>query len=128
MSQITKVGVIGAGHMGSGIAQKIAQEGIEVVLIDIKDEFVKNGLNTIKSLLQSGIKRKIFTQEQMDEVLARIEGSTDLNAVADADFVIEAVFEDRQVKTQLFQNLDSICSEKTIFATNTSTFYVSEFA
>lgn len=128
MSQISKIGVIGAGHMGSGIAQKIAQEGIDVVLIDIKDEFVANGLNTIKKLLQNGIKRKIFTQDQMDAILTRIKGSTDLNAVADADIVIEAVFEDRQVKTQLFQNLDSICSEKTIFATNTSTFYVSEFA
>jgi enoyl-CoA hydratase / 3-hydroxyacyl-CoA dehydrogenase len=128
MSQISKIGVIGAGHMGSGIAQKIAQEGINVVLLDIKDEFVANGLGTIKSLLQNGIKRKIFTQDQVDEILTRIEGTCDLNAVADADIVIEAVFEDRQVKTQLFHNLDSICSEKTIFATNTSTFYVSEFA
>ncbi|MEN8211986.1 MAG: 3-hydroxyacyl-CoA dehydrogenase NAD-binding domain-containing protein [Thermodesulfobacteriota bacterium] len=128
MSQISKVGVIGAGHMGSGIAQKIAQEGINVVLLDIKDEFVSNGLGTIKSLLQNGIKRKIFTQDQVDEILTRINGTTDLNAVADADIVIEAIFEDRQVKTQLFQNLDNICSEKTIFATNTSTFYVSEFA
>jgi len=128
MSQISKIGVIGAGHMGSGIAQKVAQEGIDVVLIDIKDEFVYNGLLTIKKLLQSGIKRKIFTQDQVDEILTRIKGTTDLNAVADADIVIEAVFEDKQVKTQLFKNLDNICSEKTIFATNTSSFYVSEFA
>ncbi len=128
MSQISKIGVIGAGHMGSGIAQKIAQEGMNVVLIDIKPEYVEKGLMNIKNLLAGGIKRKIFSQEQVDQTLGRIRGTTDLKAVADADLVIEAVFEDRQVKTQLFQNLDGICSEKTIFATNTSSFYVAEFA
>src|SRR3989339_582225 len=128
MSQISKIGVIGAGHMGSGIAQKIAQEGMDVVLIDIKQEYVEKGLGTIKSLLDGGIKRKIFTQEKADQTLSRITGATDLNAVADVDLVIEAVFEDRKVKTQLFLNLDKVCSEKTIFATNTSSFYVGEFA
>src|SRR3989339_34786 len=128
MSQISKIGVIGAGHMGSGIAQKIAQEGMDVVLIDIKPEYVEKGMAGIKSLLEGGMKRKIFTQGQVDQTLSRIQGTTDLKAVAEADLVIEAVFEDRQVKTQLFQNLDQICGEKTIFATNTSSFYVAEFA
>jgi enoyl-CoA hydratase/3-hydroxyacyl-CoA dehydrogenase len=128
MSQISKIGVIGAGHMGSGIAQKIAQEGMNVVLIDIKQEYVEKGLASIKSLLEGGMKRKIFTRDQVDQTLSRIQGTTDLKAVAEADLVIEAVFEDRQVKTQLFQNLDQICAAKTIFATNTSSFYVSEFA
>ncbi len=128
MSQISKIGVIGAGHMGSGIAQKIAQEGMTVVLIDIKPEYVEKGMAGIKSLLEGGMKRKIFTQDQVDQTLSRIQGTTDLKAVADADLVIEAVFEDRQVKTQLFQNLDQVCGEKTIFATNTSSFYVAEFA
>lgn len=128
MSQISKVGIIGAGHMGSGIAQKIAQEGIDVVLVDIREEYVKKGLSSIKDLLQGGVKRKIFTRDQMDETLKRIKGTTDLGAVANADIVVEAVFEDKLVKTQLFQDLDDICSENTIFATNTSSFYVSEFA
>lgn len=128
MSQISKIGVIGAGNMGSGIAQKIAQEGFDVVLIDIKNEFVEKGLATINQVMQSGVKRKVFTQEQMDKTLTRIQGTTDFNAVADVDIVVEAVFEDKQVKTQLFQKLDGICSEKTIFATNTSSFYVTEFA
>jgi enoyl-CoA hydratase/3-hydroxyacyl-CoA dehydrogenase len=114
--------------MGSGIAQKIAQEGMDVVLIDIKPEYVEKGLAGIKSLLEGGMKRKIFTQDQVDQTLSRIQGTTDLKAVADADLIIEAVFEDRQVKTQLFQNLDQICAAKTIFATNTSSFYVAEFA
>jgi len=128
MSQISKIGVIGAGHMGSGIAQKIAQEGMNVVLVDIKPEYVEKGLLNIKNLLAGGIKRKIFTQDQVDQTLGRITGTADMKAVADADLIIEAVFEDRQVKTQLFQNLDGICDEKTIFATNTSSFYVAEFA
>jgi enoyl-CoA hydratase/3-hydroxyacyl-CoA dehydrogenase len=128
MSQITKIGVIGAGNMGSGIVQKIAQEGIPVVMVDLKEEFVERGLGTIRRLLQEGVDRKIFKPEQVQEILARVQGTTDFNAVADADIVIEAVFEDKQVKTDLFQRLDRICSPKTILATNTSSFYVRDFA
>ena len=128
MSQINKIGVIGAGNMGSGIAQKMAQEGLNVVMVDIKDEFVQRGLATIKGLLQEGVKRKIFKPEQAEATLARITGTTDFGAVADADLVVEAVFEDKKVKADLFQNLDQICSEKTILATNTSSFFVREFA
>ena len=128
MSTINKIGVVGAGNMGSGIVQKLAQEGIPVVMVDIKDEFVEKGMNTIKTLLHEGIERKIFTQEQVDEILSRITGTTDLNAVSDADIVIEAVFEDKDVKTEVFKKLDNICSDHTILATNTSSFYVKEFA
>ncbi|HIJ56306.1 MAG TPA: 3-hydroxyacyl-CoA dehydrogenase family protein, partial [Deltaproteobacteria bacterium] len=128
MASIRKIGVIGAGNMGSGIVQKLAQEGIPVVMVDIKDEFVEKGMNTIKTLLYEGIERKIFTQEQVDEILSRITGTTDLNAVSDADIVIEAVFEDKDVKTEVFKKLDRTCSDHTILATNTSSFYVKEFA
>ncbi|MEE4266210.1 MAG: 3-hydroxyacyl-CoA dehydrogenase NAD-binding domain-containing protein [Desulfobacteraceae bacterium] len=128
MSQINKVGVIGAGNMGSGIAQKMAQEGLNVVMVDIKEEFVNRGLETIKRLLAEGVERKIFKPEQVDATLARITGTTDFSAVADADLVVEAVFEDKQVKADLFQKLDQVCSEKTILATNTSSFFVREFA
>jgi len=128
MSQINKIGVIGAGNMGSGIAQKMAQEGLNVVVVDIKEEFVERGLNTIKQLLQEGVDRKIFTPQQVEKTLSRIKGSTDFTAVADADLVVEAVFEDKKVKVDLFKNLDRICSDKTILATNTSSFYVREFA
>ena len=86
MSHITKIGVVGAGNMGSGIAQKIAQEGIPVVMVDLKDEFVQRGLGTIRRLLQEGVERK------------------------------------------LFKKLDQVCSPATILATNTSSFYVREFA
>ncbi len=128
MSVINKIGVIGAGNMGSGIAQKIAQEGIPVVMVDLKEDFVQRGMNTIKKLLDEGVERKIFTPDQVKTILGRITGTTDMNAVADADIVIEAVFEDKAVKTDLFQKLDPICSKKTILATNTSSFYVKEFA
>ena len=128
MSQINKIGVIGAGNMGSGIAQKIAQEGINVVLVDITDEFVERGLGIIKQLLGEGVERKIFTSAQVEQVLSRITGTTDFKAVADADLVIEAVFEDKQVKSDLFKKLDQLCDRKTILATNTSSFFVHEFA
>jgi enoyl-CoA hydratase/3-hydroxyacyl-CoA dehydrogenase len=128
MAQINKIGVIGAGNMGSGIAQKMAQEGLNVVMLDIKDEFVQRGLETIRGLLNEAVERKIFKPEQVEATLARIKGTTDFNDVADADLVVEAVFEDKKVKADLFQNLDQICSDKTILATNTSSFFVREFA
>jgi enoyl-CoA hydratase/3-hydroxyacyl-CoA dehydrogenase len=128
MNQIKKIGVIGAGNMGSGIAQKISQEGMNVTIVDIKAEFVKTGIANIENTLSEGVKRRIFSREQMESTLARISGTTDLSRVADADIVIEAVYEDRKIKSELFGKLDSICSEKTILATNTSGFLVSEFA
>jgi enoyl-CoA hydratase/3-hydroxyacyl-CoA dehydrogenase len=128
MTQINKIGVIGAGNMGSGIVQKIAQEGLPVVMVDVKDEFVQRGLSNIKSILSDAVARKIFSPVAVEEILARITATTDMNAVADADIVIEAVFEDKQVKTEVFQKLDQICDPKTILATNTSSFYVREFA
>jgi enoyl-CoA hydratase / 3-hydroxyacyl-CoA dehydrogenase len=128
MSQINKIGVIGAGNMGSGIAQKIAQEGLNVVVVDIKDEYVERGLGTIKQLLNEGVERKIFSPAQVEEIFSRITGTTDFSTVADADLVIEAVFEDKQVKSDLFKKLDRLCSQKTILATNTSSFFVREFA
>jgi enoyl-CoA hydratase / 3-hydroxyacyl-CoA dehydrogenase len=128
MSQIKKIGVVGAGNMGNGIVQKIAQEGIPVVMVDIKDEFVQRGMNTIETTLREGIERKLFKPEQLEVILSRITGTTDFNAMADADIVIEAVFEDKHVKTEVFRKLDRICAAHTILATNTSSFYVKEFA
>jgi len=128
VSEINKIGVIGAGNMGSGIAQKIAQEGIPVVMVDTEDRFVERGLASIDTMLQEAVDRKILTTDQVDDVRSRITGTTDLTSVADADLVIEAIFEDKAVKSDLFKKLDSICSDHTILATNTSSFYVREFA
>ncbi len=128
MTQFRKIGVIGAGNMGSGIAQKIAQEGLPVVMVDIQESFVERGLNTIKGLLDEGVARKLFAPAQVTEIMSRITGTTDFNQVADADLVVEAVFEDKQVKLDLFKKLEDICSPETILATNTSSFYVKDFA
>jgi enoyl-CoA hydratase/3-hydroxyacyl-CoA dehydrogenase len=123
-----KIGIIGAGHMGNGIAQKTAQEGLFVVMVDIKEEFVERGMNTIRSTLEEGVKRQILRPEQVEDIMGRIVGTTNLKDVADCDLVIEAVFEDMGVKNELFSNLDRICGEKTILATNTSTFSVDELS
>jgi enoyl-CoA hydratase/3-hydroxyacyl-CoA dehydrogenase len=128
MSSINKIAVIGAGNMGSGIAQKIAQEGLNVILVDVKEEFVERGINIIRKMLKEAVERKILNSEQVHDILSRIIGTCDFEMVADADLVIEAVFEDKKVKSDLFKKLDRICSEKTILATNTSSFYVHEFA
>ncbi|MFO7751800.1 MAG: 3-hydroxyacyl-CoA dehydrogenase NAD-binding domain-containing protein [Desulfobacteraceae bacterium] len=128
MAQINRISVIGAGNMGSGIAQKLAQEGIDVILLDIDEAFVKRGMETIRSLLEQGIDRGLFTQEKVEEIMSGITGTTDMEAVKGSDIVIEAVFEDKSVKTDLFKKLDSLCDQKTIFATNTSSFYVKDFA
>jgi enoyl-CoA hydratase/3-hydroxyacyl-CoA dehydrogenase len=128
MSQINKIAVIGAGTMGSGIAQKIAQEGLNVVLVDTKEEFVERGINNIRQTLKEAMDRKILDKEQVHDILSRIIGTCDYQMVADADLVIEAVFEDKQIKFDLFEKLDKICQPKTILATNTSSFYVHEFA
>lgn len=128
MKKITTIGVVGAGNMGSGIAQKLAMEGLQVILADTTDEFVARGKKIIQKILGEGLEKKLLTEKQLDAAMARIQGTTDLNDLADADMVIEAIFEDEQAKKQLFQQLDRICAEHTILATNTSSFYVRQFA
>jgi enoyl-CoA hydratase/3-hydroxyacyl-CoA dehydrogenase len=123
-----KIGIIGAGAMGSGIAQKTAQEGFDVIMVDVKPEFVERGLNIIKTTLQEALDKKILTQEKVDEILGRVRGTTDMNDIKDCDMVIEAVFENMAVKKDLFKRLDKICEPKTIIASNTSTFSVNDLA
>jgi len=126
--KIRKLGIIGSGNMGSGIAQKAAQEGLQVVMVDVEEKFVKNGIDNIKKILSEAVNRGIFTQQKIDEILKLIKGTTDKNEVKDADFVIEAVFEDIEIKKTLFKSLDDICQDKTIFATNTSSFSITDLA
>lgn len=123
-----KVGIVGAGTMGSGVAQKLAQEGFEVVMVDMKEEFVEKGINNIKETLDEGIERGIFSREQVDEIMSRVKSSTRYEDVADADLVIEAVFEDMKVKSEVFEKLDKACGPNTIIATNTSSLSVAELA
>ena len=126
--KIKKVGIIGAGNMGSGIAQKVAQEGLQVTMVDVEEQYVQRGIENIKKTLADGVKRGIFTQEQTTEILSRIKGTTNKDEVKDADLVIEVVFEDIGVKKDLFKYLDGICKNNTVFASNTSSFSITELA
>lgn len=128
MAQLKKIGVVGAGNMGSGIVQKLAQEGFDVVMQDLTSAFVARGRARIRALLGEAVERKIFTPAQVDEILARIYDTTSLEELADCDYVIEAVFEDETVKKELFAGLDKICGPETVLATNTSSFSVTGLA
>ncbi|WP_102346238.1 3-hydroxyacyl-CoA dehydrogenase/enoyl-CoA hydratase family protein [Bacillus sp. Marseille-P3661] len=128
MSKSLKVGVVGAGNMGSGIAQKMAQEGLNVTLVDLTEEQVQRGVSIISSTLKEGIDRGIFTEQQVTNTLNRIHATSDYDALKDVDLVVEAVFEDKEIKGSLFAKLDKICDEKTIFATNTSGIYIRDLA
>ncbi|OYT43976.1 3-hydroxybutyryl-CoA dehydrogenase [Thermoplasmatales archaeon ex4484_6] len=126
--EIRKIAVIGAGQMGHGIALVSAQAGYDVILNDIKEEFVQGGLKRIeKSLLRSVDKGRI-DEETKNETLGRITGTTSLQDLKDADLVIEAIFENARVKKELFTDLDGICGEKCIFASNTSTIPITDLA
>ena len=125
---MNKIGIIGAGNMGSGIVQKTAQEGLSVVMVDLKPEFVEKGMKSIRAMLEEAVERKLLRPQHIDDILACIKGTTDLADVKDCDLIIEAVFEDMDVKKDLFARLDELCESKAILATNTSSFSVEEMA
>lgn len=125
---IRKFAVIGAGNMGSGIAQKIATEGATVILVDLDDEKVARGVGIIQRMLQQGVERKVFRPEQAEQILARVHGTSDWSRLAEADLVIEAVFEDLEVKRKAFARLGAVCRPDAILATNTSSFLVRDVA
>ena len=125
---LRRLGVVGAGNMGSGIAQKMATEGYPVILVDLDKQQVARGLKRIEDTLAEGRDRRIFTAEQAEAIRGRIKGKTEPLALADCDLVVEAVFEDLEVKLDLFRRLDQVCDPKTILATNTSSFSVTELA
>lgn len=127
-STIRRYAVVGAGNMGSGIAQKIATEGFPVVLLDREQGFVDRGLATIRRLLDEAVARKIKTEAEVQEILGRIVGTTTWEDLGDVDLVIEAVFEDLEVKRQVFEQLSRVCRPDAILATNTSSFYVADVA
>lgn len=123
-----KIGVLGAGTMGSGIAQVIAKSGYEVILRDIKEEFVEKGLNGIKKNLNRSVKKERITEKEMDETLQRIETTTDVKTLSDVDMVIEAVNEDMELKKKIFKELDEVINDEAVLASNTSALSVTEIA
>ena len=125
---IKKIGIVGAGAMGSGIAQIAAQIGCTVVMQDVTDEFVKKGVASIGKFMTKGIERGKVTEEQKSEVLNRISGTTRIEDLKDADFVIEAVFEDLKVKQAVFEKIDGLVAPEVILCTNTSSISITEIA
>ncbi len=125
---IEKVGIIGAGTMGGGIAMNFATAGIEVTIVETKEEALTRGLGVVRSNYQRSADRGRFPQEEVDIRMARLTGVLDMAALADCDLVIEAVFEDMDLKKQIFTNLDKICKEGAILATNTSALNIDEIA
>jgi 3-hydroxybutyryl-CoA dehydrogenase len=114
--------------MGAGIAQVFAQNGYEVVMRDIKYSFVEKGLSTISKNLDRNVKKGRMTEEQKEEILSRITSTVDINLAQDADIVVESAVENMEIKKKIFAELDQICKEETIFATNTSSLSITEVA
>jgi 3-hydroxybutyryl-CoA dehydrogenase len=125
---IKKIGVIGCGIMGGGIAHNCAQFGYQVAAVDVKQEFVDKGLKVIASILKRGVDKGKLEQKVAEDILGRIRGTTNMNDVADCDLVIEAVTEDLELKKRVFVQLDQICPKHVILGTNTSVLSVTEIA
>ncbi|MCP4720447.1 MAG: 3-hydroxybutyryl-CoA dehydrogenase [Desulfobacteraceae bacterium] len=124
-----KICVLGAGIMGAGIAQSAAQAGFEVIIRDMEDRFVENGITGINSNLARAVSKGKMDQATADAVMDRITGTTDLTMAAhDADMVIEAIIEIMDIKKQVYQELDNICKKETLFASNTSGLSITEMA
>ncbi len=126
--EIKKIAVIGAGTMGNGITQVFAQNGFPVTMIDIKDEFLERGVKAIDRSLSRLVKKERIDDTAKSEIIGRITTSTKVSDAAPADLVIEAIFEDFEVKSKVFKELDSKCGKKTIFASNTSSISITELA
>tara|TARA_Y100000996_G_scaffold404307_1_gene378270 strand:- start:1719 stop:2567 length:849 start_codon:yes stop_codon:yes gene_type:complete len=125
---IEKIAVLGAGQMGNGITQVAACAGYEVTMIDIKEEFVDKGIATIEKSLAKLVSKERMTQADADAARSRISGATDRTAAADADLVVEAIPEIPELKFSTFAELDQICKEGAILASNTSSISINEIA
>jgi len=126
--EIKTFGVIGAGQMGNGIAQVAAMSGLQVIMNDIKTEFVEKGVATINKILSRGVEKGRMTENEKNEVLGRIKASVDLGDMAPADFVVEAATENEPIKYQIFKDLDATCRSEVILATNTSSIPIGRIA
>ncbi len=128
MSDIKKIGIIGAGQMGHGIAQVAAVSGYEVVLSDISEEALQKGVASIKKSLDKFVSKERMTAENRDAALQRISTTTSTEQVAQADLVVEAATENEAIKYEIFRNLDELAPEHAILATNTSSISITRIA
>ena len=123
-----KVGVLGAGTMGSGIAVTVARAGHPVVVRDVSQDRVEGGLASARKFLDRGVERGKLSAERRDAAVEGLSGTTELEALSDCGVVIEAIFEDEALKAETFGKLDEICGQETLFHTNTSTLSVTAIA
>jgi 3-hydroxybutyryl-CoA dehydrogenase len=127
--EIKTVGVVGMGTMGSQIGIVCARGGFQTIMVDVSEEIVEKGLNSIKSFLNSQVKKGKMSSAEAEQILSLINTTTDLTkALSNVDLVIEAVFEDIELKKELFKKIDTICPKKTILASNTSTLSITEMS
>ncbi|MBT8491289.1 MAG: 3-hydroxyacyl-CoA dehydrogenase family protein [Deltaproteobacteria bacterium] len=124
-----RVAVVGAGTMGSGIAQVALEAGFTVTIVDTDEQFFLRGINTIKSFIGKKVEKGKLSREQYEDIQSRLSGTTDMAAgVAGAVMVVEAVYENLELKKEIFRKLDALCPENVILASNTSTMSISEIA
>ena len=123
---VKKVGVVGAGAMGNGIAQIAAQIGCDVVMRDIEDSFVDRGMKNIDRFLSRSVEKGKLDASEKDSIMGRITGTTDMSQLKDVDFVIEAVIEDLELKKSVFKELDELCRPEVVLASNTSSMSLTE--
>jgi 3-hydroxybutyryl-CoA dehydrogenase len=126
--EIKKVGVVGCGSMGGGIAQLCAQSGYQVVVSEINDEFLKKGMGAIDKVLGRSVEKGKLAQADKDAIMGRLKGTTSTRDFADCDLVIEAAIENLELKKKIFAELDGICPPNAILATNTSCLSIIEMA
>ena len=126
--KIEKIGVIGAGTMGNGIAHVSALSGFDTVLIDVKDEFVQRGFDTIQKNMDRQVKKEKISQSELEASMNRITLSTDYNQLSACDLIIEAATESKDIKLNIFKELDNICKSETILASNTSSISINKIA
>lgn len=125
---IKTIGVVGAGSMGTGIANLAAMNGFNVILRDIDEKYLQNALNRMDKFMEKSVARGKMTEEQKQQTLDRIKPTTNLNDMVEADVVIEAVIEDLELKKEVFSQLDEIVKENVILATNTSSMSITVIA
>jgi len=126
--KISKIGVIGAGQMGHGIALVTAQAGFDVIIHDTTDDFVKKGIGKIEKFLDKSIEKGKISADDKKKIMIKINGTKKLDDLKNVDLIIEAIFENVQVKKQLFKELDKICTKECIYASNTSTIPITDIA
>lgn len=126
VKMVNKIGVLGAGIMGSGISQVFAQYGYSVIMVDLTNEILEKGVLNIKKSLEKFVEKGKISEKDKEETLKKIKPSTLIDDLKDCDVVIEAIIENKEEKKKVFSSLEKICKKETIFASNTSTISITE--